>query len=339
MNQQFPNQIKRRRLARGMWMLAVSSCLMGGIVAEASEPPRSEQLQWDASRERWIEKSPPTPGTSGGDLAIAQKAFGDGEFDRANRLVGKWFKSYDESELVYPNAVVLKAKVQKARRRYYEAYLTLDVFLDDYSSSTVMEDVLIELFNIAEVQLSGVKRRNWLGFRWGSMEETGLEILDDISTSYAETSLAEQALKAKGDYFFAKGDFGLAEIEYRRLVQEHGNSRYYRYALRRSAEAALAGFSGTRFDDAPLIEAAERYDLYRRQFPGLAEQEGIGLVLNDIRERRATKEFETGQFYDRIGQGEAAAFYYRSTKDNWPETIAARRADNVPDQTPEEPTK
>lgn len=333
-------QIHRRTIFTTMIaMSGLAGIAHAEAVMDAPDQPRSEQLRWDASRGEWVEKAPPEPGTAEGDLAIAQQAFGDGDYGRANRLIKKWFKSYDESAGIYPNAVLLKAKIQKARERYYEAYLTLDVFLDDYSSSVVIEEALIELFNIAEVQLSGVKRRNWMGFRWGSMEDTGLEILDEISASYANTSLAEQALKAKGDYFFANGDFGLAEIEYNRLTQEYPNSRYYRYALRRSADSALAGFAGTRFDDAPLIEAAERYDVYRRQFPGLAEQEGIGLILNDIRERRATKEFEIGRFYDRVGQGNAATIYYRSTKENWPETIAANRASNELDSGAVEPVE
>ncbi len=311
----------------------VAILVMANIVhAEAEQPtpgdapPRAAQLEWNSDRGEWTPKAPPVPGTPEGDLALAQQAFGDEAYDKADTQLKKWFKAYDQGERVYPNAVVLKAKTQKARGRYYDAYLTLSGFLDDYGTSPVLEDALVELFNIAEVQLSGVKRMTWLGVRWGSMEDTGLEILDDISASYAETSLAEQALKAKGDYFFSKGDFALAEIEYSRLTQEYPNSRYYRYALRRSADSALAGFAGIRFDDAPLIEASERYRVFRRQFPGSAEQEGIGLILNDIRERRASKELEIGRFYARIEQREAAEFYYRSTVDNWPDTIAANQA-------------
>ena len=44
------------------------------------------------------------------------------------------------------------------------------------------------------------------------------------------------------------------------------------------------------FDDAALIEAEERYRDYVALYPGSAEQEGIGLILEDVASQRAAKE-------------------------------------------------
>ena len=55
----------------------------------------------------------------------------------------------------------------------------------------------------------------------------------------------------------------------------------------------------------------------------------MDLILEDIRNRRAQKEFEIGQYYAKVGQDRASAFYYRSVIDNWPGTVAATQATAV----------
>ena len=110
------------------------------------------------------------------------------------------------------------------------------------------------------------------------------------------------------------------------MVETFSRSRYVRRATLQAARAALASFPGTEFDDAALIEAEERFSRYLAQYPGSAEQEGVGLIVADIGETRAAKEFSIGEYYVRTGHGRAALFYYRSTMRHWPETIAALRA-------------
>jgi hypothetical protein len=99
-----------------------------------------------------------------------------------------------------------------------------------------------------------------------------------------------------------------------------------RYAQRRSADAALASWGGIEFDDAGLIEAEERFSRYLAQYPGLAEQEGIGQILQQIRGQRAAKEYSIGWYYEKTKHPKAAIFYYRSTSENWPDTVAAAQA-------------
>ena len=210
-------------------------------------------------------------------------------------------------------------------RHYDAAYDTLSQLLEEFRRSEPAGEAVVELFNIAEVYLGGV-RRKFLGMRLLNATDFAINILDDIATQYPDTAIAEQALKTKADYFHDKGDFSLAELEYGQLVRAHPNGRYNRYAQRRVADSALAGFGGVLFDERPLIEAEERYQSYATRYPGLAEQEGIGLILSEIREKRAAKELEIGAYYQRTRHPQAAAYYYRSTITNWPDSIAATKA-------------
>ncbi len=71
----------------------------------------------------------------------------------------------------------------------------------------------------------------------------------------------------------------------------------------------------------------------RREFEALAQeypQEAIGQdahkAVADLREREAKKEFDSGQFYERIGKWESALLYYESVAQQYAETSWAAKA-------------
>lgn len=303
--------------------LAVTSTSIA--YAQEKGATRARRLRFDTDRGRWVDLPTPEPGTAAGDLAVARTAFAAREYKKASKSLKAWIKTYGADSELYPQALLLQARTAKARRNYYKAHGILKTLLADYTGTEVATEAAFEEYNIAEVFLSGVRRKLW-GMRLLKADNLALDILDAIATRFPDSQLAERAIKRKADHYFRQGDFSLSEMEYSRLVQTFPRTRYRRYAMRRGAEAALASFRGVRFDDASLIEAEERYRLFAAQYRGAAEREGVGLILDDIRQKRASKEFEIGAYYQRTHHPEAAAAYYRSTMDLWPNTIAATRA-------------
>ncbi len=296
-----------------------------GVDAQGPGALRAERLRFDGREGRWVELPPPVPGTAVGDLVILQADLSAGHYKKARKAIKRWMKVYGEDSEHYPNALLAWGQTEKALRNYYRAHEILDRLMNEYAGTEAAGEGALESFNVAEVFLTGVRRKVW-GIRLLSGRNTALDILDGIASQFAETSLAEQAIKTKADYYFRQGDFSLSELEYSRLVQSFPRSRYRRFAMRRSADAALASFGGIQFDDSALIEAEERYRQYALQYRGLAEQEQIGLILDDIREKRAGKELDVGAYYERTKHPEAAVYYYRSTMEHWPDTIAAQKA-------------
>ena len=109
-------------------------------------------------------------------------------------------------------------------------------------------------------------------------------------------------------------------------MKDYPNSQYQQYALRRSAEAALASFAGVEYDDAALIEAEERYRDYLAQYGAMAQREGVDLIIENIRERRAEKLFVIGEYYERTNHLSSAVHSYRMVAATWPDTVAAGKA-------------
>jgi len=318
-----------RMSCRGAWhraCWALMGLFIAGPAAAGDRPsPQSECLEYDETRGTWVQREAPVPGTPEGDLRLARADHTDGHYAAAYRRVRKWLETYGEADPRYPEAAVLRARIEIARRDYYKAHKHLQEFLNEYGPTQAADEAIHYEFVIADVFLKGT-RRKLIGMRMMPAEDVGLSILDDLAANYPESPTAELALKTKADHFFVKGDFALAEFEYARLREQFPLSRYVRYALRRSADAALGSFPGIEFDDAGLIEAEARFRDYLAQYPGVAEQEGVGLVLANIREQRATKELHVGEYYRKTERPRAAAFYYRSTLATWPETVAAREA-------------
>jgi outer membrane protein assembly factor BamD (BamD/ComL family) len=154
----------------------------------------------------------------------------------------------------------------------------------------------------------------------------GVEIRDDLRLNYPDTPLAELAQKHKADYYFARGNFELAEEEYAALARDYPRSRYHPYALLQSARAALASFPGVHYDDVGLIEAQERFSQFLSMYPEAGREHGVPVMLEQIAARRADKTYEIAWFYHRTRQPAAARYYYRATIARWPGTPAAAQS-------------
>ena len=308
-------------------IVAVLASLVWIGPGSAADPDTSGYtFEFDTQTEEWTRLEPLPRGTPGGDLQQVKKLLDQGDTTRARREIKRWFKQYDDQEAWRPEALIARARVERAIDHYQVAHETLQEFLATYPASPLDDEVLHLEFTIAETFLGGTKRK-LLGIRMLSGEEIALGILDDISLNYPESSYAELALKTKADYFYNRGEFLLAEMEYSRLAESFPRSRYLRYSLRKSADAALESFSGIEFDAAGLIEADERYREYLRRFPNDPQRGEITVLRERIYSSRADKEFEIGRYHERAHQLQAAAFYYSSTVETWPGSIAATRAE------------
>ncbi|MEK6676206.1 MAG: outer membrane protein assembly factor BamD [Planctomycetota bacterium] len=303
----------------------LSVCILGASFATGADQPRTRKLDYDPVRKTWVELPPPPPGTAAGDLHLIRMGVEEKEFRQALKSVKGFVNRYGEEDSLYPEVLVAKAGALVGNREYDKAYKVLQAFLNEFSGMSITEEALRLEFVIAEAYLSGVKRR-FLGIPMLSGVDEAYKILDEISVDYPESPLAELAVKLKADHLFTTGEHALSELDYARLLRDFPQSRYQSFGMRRSADAALASFGGVDYDEAAVIEAEERYKDYQARFPQSAGQEGVDLILENIRVRRAEKEFAIGAYYERTDHLSSAAFYYRQTRDQWQGTIAADRA-------------
>lgn len=303
-------------------LVAVLSLI--GMHSATAQPQRARTLIFDGKQDEWTEQPDPQLGTPAGDLHAIRKQIAHGEFQTALKNTDAFGKRFGQSDPMFPHLLIARAEAMIGLRRYDEAYEELQSFLAKFAGMSITLQALRLEFVIAEAYLAGAKRKI-LGMKLFSGVERALEILDAIASDHPESRIAELAIKTKADYLFATGDHVLAEFEYERLLREYPRSRYHQIALRRSAESALAEFAGIDYDEAPLVNAAERYREYRVAYRGEAQREGVDLILDGIEESRAEKERAIGAYYERIGQTSAALYHYEHVTKNWPDTLAATK--------------
>lgn len=313
--------------------------LLCTLAAAQSAPPpprgpeRSERLEYDPQTGQWVRVAAPIAGTEAGDLERARSLLARGEFSKARKAMRAWRKQYADSPLrpagLFYSADVETSMVEAGRDGdLMRAYKWHEEILDQHAGTEWADRSLRRELIIAEMFLFKHKKQwVWGGVLRLSATEEALEILDRLIDQRVPGSrLAEQALKLKADYLFGAGEFDEAERTYARLAQDFSRGPYARSSLLRSADAAFASFPGVLFDATSLLDADERYRRFARLYPEAAAAAGVAQLLNNIRDKRAEKEFLVGDFYQRTGARSAAIFYYRFVAKTWPDTVAAGRA-------------
>lgn len=301
--------------------------LVMGASASLADSPRARSLTFSPDEKEWVEQPPPSAGTPEGDLHDMRRLLRDGASRKALTATHRFEKKYGEHHALFPEVLLVRAEAHVRRGDLVKAHKLLKSFLERYGGMTVTTEAIRLEFVIAESFLAGAKRK-FLGLKIIHGTELALGILDDISTNYPDRPESLLAIKTKGDYFFRKGDFDLAEIEYARLAKDYSLSRYHRFALRRAADSTLASFRGIPYDDASLVEARERYTDYLNQYPDVAGRadENVNLILTDIAEKRAEKMLSIADWYARTDHLASAAFYLERTVRDFPDTAAAVEA-------------
>jgi outer membrane protein assembly factor BamD (BamD/ComL family) len=304
--------------------------------ADGKDETYRERLEYNPATGQWVELPPPIPGTEEGDLAIARERLAKGEYKKAREAFANWFKMYPDSvhrpEALFYAAETEVSAVDEAPHAgdLMQAYKYLQELIQGWPGSELSERALRKELIIAEMILfKGRKQKIWKGTLWLSATEEALQMLDRIIDDLAKGKpIAEQALRLKADYHFQAGEFEEAEIAYSRLNKEFPRGRYQKIAILRSGESALGRFPGVNFDEADLLEAEVYFQDFQTRYPQDSEPYAVPQKLGRIKESRAEKDYVVGQYYERVKQYKAAAFYYRQVDKNYPATTWATQARN-----------
>jgi outer membrane protein assembly factor BamD (BamD/ComL family) len=320
------------RSVRLAWLVALAAGVVVWptrlMAAETPVPPKrhAEEMVFDENAGQWKQTVSPVPGTEDGDLDIARQWLSRGQYKTVLKIVKAWIGTYGTSAPRYPEALYLKGTAYLEQGLYKEAHEAYQALLSDFPASPYAEEALSGDFRVAEQYLAGKRKRVWGGLLWFRDREGGVAIMDEMIANYSDTPFAELAQMAKADYYYSRGEFDVAESEYATFARNYPQSRWHARALLMSARSAEARFPGIKFDDAPLIEAQERFQQLQREYPAVAQQQGTATALREIASTRADKTLDIGKFYEKTKHPQAAKYYYRETTIRWPGTPAAIEA-------------
>jgi outer membrane protein assembly factor BamD len=140
------------------------------------------------------------------------------------------------------------------------------------------------------------------------------------------TTYAKEAQYLLADSYFQNRQYLLAASEYERFIS------YYPQDERREEvefNRALSYYQQSpryRLDQTPTMRAIELFQLFNTNYPNSEFVSESAQKIDELRNKLARKNYESGQFYLRTLRYKAAAIYFDLTIDQFPESVWAEQS-------------
>jgi len=237
----------------------------------------------------------------------------------ALRGLKKWIKR-NEDHAAMDEALFLKGQAYHDNRCYYKSLTAYEKLLKDYPGSNHFKASLEKQVVLAKLFLKGAKRPALWGLLRFTAKGEALDILEKVTQRWPGSTLAGEALLLRANCYFAEEEYPEAQQTYQLLVEHYQDSPHYEMAMRRSAEATYAQYSGPDYDNTNLYEADIRFRQFQQNFPVAAQQANVDAILQNIEGQKIEKDYRIADFYHRTNQREAAEIYFRRIVEKWPES-------------------
>jgi len=267
----------------------------------------------------WVQLPAPVAGTPGGEAALIRRQVDKGQNHAAVRAAEKYMKKYP----LDPSAeevLMLAGKAEMARERYYQAYEWFEKQLAQFPNGQFFERALEYEYQCADAFLGGKKRIVWGIFYISGKDDAVGVILPRVVEHAPGSELAQRSLLRIADYHYKEQHWPEAVLAYDKYLEVFAREEKASYAMHQAARASLSAYRGPEFDDTPLLEARQRYQMFSQRFPLQADRADVPRILEQIRLSLARKLYTTAEFYRRTGRPDSAKYYYRLVVQQYPAT-------------------
>ncbi len=202
-------------------------------------------------------------------------------------------------------------------------------YLKAHYSPPHLEEVVELKFCIAEAFRCGARRRMFGSRRfpkWMNGEDLALTLYDEVVSALPCHEIAAKALYSKGSLLSQQCDFLCAIDAYQTLLRRFPDHDFaveaYLGIIRTYHRQAWYEYQNP--DILPLAEIAFRR--FSEEFPNEERLADAAEELLEIKEIYAQGMYETGRFFERTCEPQAAVLYYLSAINDFPETYMAQCA-------------
>jgi len=301
---------------------AIACLLLCAAVAGAGP------LTWEFRDGRWqqLPNATTQPALVDETLDRIDQMLADNQWKPARVAILQWLTDHPGSPL-RDRGLFIIARVYYEGDDHMRAFYHLDELLENYPESRLFYPALEMQYKIADEYLNGHNDR-FLGMPIISREGEAVEMLFRIQQTSPGSPLAEKALLRTADYYYANLDYDLAGDAYNMYAKNYPRSPAVPKVRLRRAFSSLAQFRGIKFDPTPIIDARSQLLDIAQQYPKLAEEENVAVVIEKIDSTFASKLYVRADFYRRTHEPNAAVYAYRlliKTYPTSPEAASARK--------------
>ncbi|HYW80542.1 MAG TPA: outer membrane protein assembly factor BamD [Thermoguttaceae bacterium] len=266
-----------------------------------------------------------------GEALFAKKEY-DAAADKFKAAAGRWPDSPLQED-----ALFMKAESHFFADDYSKAQSAYEALLKKYDNSRHLDTTVKRVFRIGQYwEDMHRKEAHWpvtpnvLDGTQPTFDTFGhaLKCYELVRLHDPTGPLADDALMATANAYFAKSRFEDAAFHYDVLRDEYPDSEHQAQAHVLAVQAKLQVYQGANYDDTPLKEADEIADQALKQFRGQLADEAPRLAeaRNRVVSQLAERDWTMGQYYETKEYFGAARMYYNSILEKYPRTPFAEKA-------------
>ena len=211
-----------------------------------------------------------------------------------------------------------------------DAFARYRKLVDDYPNTRFAPEIAASEFALGSDFLDG-KVPGFLFF--GSPREKGIEIMEHMQVHFRHHTLADDALMRVALYAIADAEFAEAVVALRRLLSDYPRSNYILRARFELGHALLRQSRGAVYDPRLLYDARGAFNdfVVTTQEAGQAKRyakqiESARKSMRFVTTRLAERQYEIGQFFERLGEPVSAVHHYELCIRDYEESEPAKRS-------------
>jgi outer membrane protein assembly factor BamD (BamD/ComL family) len=254
----------------------------------------------------------------------AKQLVSTGKTDKAGKAFDKLKADFPQLTGADFDAYV-KAEMLFSQRKYIEASTAYDNFTEQFPESPFYQSALQRQSQIGTAFLNGQKRPVLKVFRLSAYDE-GTEIMNKIADKTGDSPTAQNALQTLALSDEKRGAWHEAYLAWASVSDRWPTGQIGKDATLGMARSLENDYKVPKLDAKVLESSRSYYAEYQKRYPDTAGQIEVPQTINSIDEKLAEKELTVADYYARTASYAAAELCYQKIIDDWPNSGAAKSA-------------
>lgn len=280
---------------------------------------------WTPETRKWINPKYAVKESPEEQFAWAESFFQSQEYERAINEHRKLIKNYPDS-IYAPRSQHAIGACWEALGEYGQAVDEYQKVIDNYPTSHKVAEVVESQYQIGNLLFGEKIKSKFKKVFVESNYEKAAKVYQLVIKNAPYNPRAAEVQYRIGLCYLKHNNWPEAISEYEKVIENYPESQW--------AEKAFyeIGFSYSKQSLSPLYDqtmteqALKHFKEFKKRFPDSSLSKEVQEKMNSLRERKAERTYEIGQFYEKQGSTEAACIYYQETIDKYPDSSWAPSA-------------
>ena len=270
------------------------------------------------------------------------------QYEKAFNETDKFIKFYTDSDWSDDNQK-LRGDIRFADEEYVKAAEEYQLVITGYPSSDLYDEVIQQQYAVGDTLYAKGQKRvekvenssKWNFYRRMSFKKyrplkRAIDVYTMVIDNQPFTDTAAEAQYKVGLCHYTRGEYLESAFEYRRVLEDYGQSEWVQEALFGLTQAYDKSSRPAEYDQAPSQLTLDTIAQYKRQYPNDARTAEMDKVTKKLEARIAEQHLETADHYDHRGHPLAARMSYERVVREYGQTPSAEKAQKWLDKHPED---